>query len=67
MRAGNVVPVCGNTYHLRASTRFRQHFEYVGAHPHEAGKSVHFGIFDGCGKSLPFSTDEGGTKGGGCC
>ena len=69
MQAGKVFPVCGNTYHMLASTRFRQHFEYVGAHPHEAGKSAHFGIFDGCGKSLPFASASAAGAGGqgSCC
>jgi len=61
METGKVFTVCGNTYHMLHDTRFAKHFDFVG------DKSVHFGIFDGCGKSLPFSTDEGGTKGGGCC
>ena len=42
-------------------TRFAKHFDFIG------DKSVHFGIFEGCGKSLPFSTDEGGSKGSSCC
>jgi len=69
LQAGKVFPVCGNTYHMLASTRFRQHFEYVGAHPHEAGKSAHFGIFDGCGKSLPFASASAAGAGGqgSCC
>ena len=67
VQAGKVFPVCGNTYHMLASTRFRQHFEYVGAHPHEAGKSAHFGIFDGCGKSLPFASASAAGAGGQCC
>jgi len=57
METGKVFTVCGNTYHMIQDTRFAKHFDFIG------DKSVHFGIFEGCGKSLPFSTDEGGSKG----
>jgi len=61
METGKVFTVCGNTHHMLHDTRFAPHFDFIG------DKSVHFGIFEGCGKSLPFSTDEGGSKGGGSC
>lgn len=59
METGKIFPVCGNTYHMLHDTRFRQHFDFLG------DKSTHFGIFDGCGKSMPFSS--GGTKGAAGC
>ena len=41
---------------------FRRHFDFLG------DKSTHFGIFEGCGKSLPFSSGaSGSSSGGGCC
>lgn len=66
METGKIFPVCGNTYHMLHDTRFRPHFDFLG------DKSTHFGIFDGCGKSLPFATADagggkGGAGGGACC
>ena len=62
MEKGRVFPVCGNTHHMLHDTRFRRHFDFLG------DKSTHFGIFDGCGKSLPFSSGaSGSSSGGGCC
>jgi SAM-dependent methyltransferase len=63
--AGKIHPVCGNTYKMLHETRLRDHFAFVGNWEH------HYGIFEGCGSSLPYGTtaDEGG-KGaatGGCC
>jgi hypothetical protein len=56
---GMVVPVCGNTFRMLHQTRFRRHFRFIGE-----DFSKHFGIFEGCGKSMPFATDGAG---GGCC
>merc|ERR1712216_516665 len=56
MEKGKIFPVCGNTYHMLHDTRFKQHFTFLG------DKASHVGIFEGCGKNLPFSSD--GTKGG---
>jgi len=69
METGKVFPVCGNTFNMLKETRFQEHFEFIGDF------SSHYGIFDGCGTSIPFSSataSEGnptGTKGsgGGCC
>ena len=58
--AGMVVAVCGNTYRMLHQTRFRPHFEFLGG-----DFTQHFGIFPGCGKNMPFSTDS--NSGGGCC
>jgi arsenite methyltransferase len=43
-------------YHMLHDSRFKEHFDFLG------DKSTHFGIFEGCGKSLPFSSE--GTKSG---
>lgn len=66
METGKVFPVCGNTYNMLKQTRFEDHFDFIGDF------SKHFGIFDGCGTSIPYksagmdvaSTSSGG---GGCC
>jgi len=47
---GRHLPVCGNTWRILHDTRFRDHFEFSGDF------SRHFGIFPGCGTSIPFDT-----------
>ena len=68
MEKGRVFPVCGNTWNMLAETRFKEHFEFIG------NFDTHFGIFEGCGTSIPYksSIDGIGTKGsndggGACC
>jgi len=62
IQTGKVFPVCGNTHHMLHDTRFKPHFDFIG------DKTTHFGIFDGCGKTLPFeSAKSGGDGGGSCC
>ncbi|ARU54534.1 methyltransferase [Oleiphilus messinensis] len=62
IETGRVFPVCGNTYRMLKDTRFKSHFEFYG------DWSTHYGIFDGCGTSIPFDADwETGHDGGGCC
>ena len=68
METGKVFPVCGNTFNMLKQTRFEEHFDFIGDF------SRHYGIFDGCGTSMPFqsasfslSSDCGTGKGGGCC
>ncbi|PAV26114.1 methyltransferase type 11 [Tamilnaduibacter salinus] len=60
--ANKVFPVCGNTHRMLHDTRLRDHFEFIG------DGQTHFGIFEGCGTTLPFTDDtvENDT-GGGCC
>ena len=45
---GKVFPVCGNTWNMLYYSRFRKHFEFIG------NFDQHYGIFDGCGKNMPF-------------
>ena len=33
-------------------TRFRQHFDFIGNFDN------HYGIFEGCGKNIPFKNDN---------
>lgn len=61
---GRVFPVCGNTWQMLKDTRFTSHFTFIGDF------SAHYGIFDGCGKGMPYSQDGTGqasSGGGGCC
>jgi len=63
--ANKVFTVCGNTWHMLYSTRFRKHFDFVGNFDH------HFGLFEGCGRASRFqSSAEGSDAGcatGSCC
>lgn len=45
---GRTFPVCGNTWRMLNDTRFRDHFDFIG------NWECHYGIFEGCGSSLPF-------------
>lgn len=56
--AGKVSPVCGNTFAMLSATRFKRHFEFLGA----AG--THYGIFKDCGVDMPFKAEDAGA---GCC
>jgi len=58
---GKVFPVCGNTWKMLHDTRFKEHFEFIG------NFDTHYGIFDGCGTSLPFDLTETQPGSGGCC
>jgi arsenite methyltransferase len=49
IEAGKVFPVCGNTELMLSQSRFAEHFTFIG------DRSRHFGIFEGCGKDMPFS------------
>jgi len=57
---GEAFRVCGNTFDMLHSSRFIDHFEFVG------DRSVHHGVFPGCGPPIPYSTDSS-TATGGCC
>lgn len=60
-----VFPVCGNSYRMLHESRFREHFDFIGD-----GKT-HFGLFAGCGSSIPFdaasTSNATGESAGGCC
>lgn len=58
---GKVFTVCGNTWRMLADTRFKPHFDFIGDF------STHYGIFPGCGTSIPFATASGTASGGSCC
>jgi SAM-dependent methyltransferase len=60
---GKVFAVCGNTWRMLADTRFAPHFDFIGDF------ASHYGIFPGCGTSIPFATDAPtpAKASGGCC
>jgi SAM-dependent methyltransferase len=61
---GKVFPVCGNTWRMLADTRFAPHFDFIGDF------ATHYGIFPGCGTSIPFATTVSPSKSSGdsgCC
>ncbi|MBB6522933.1 methyltransferase domain-containing protein [Pseudoteredinibacter isoporae] len=61
---GRLFPVCGNTYRMLNESRFAKYFEFYGSW------DQHFGIFEGCGSSLPYdrvAAPNESDSGGGCC
>ncbi|MSR13644.1 MAG: methyltransferase domain-containing protein [Gammaproteobacteria bacterium] len=60
IETGRVFPVCGNTWKMLHDTRFKPHFEFIG------NFERHYGLFEGCGSSIPFAQDAV-TTGGACC
>lgn len=59
---GKVFPVCGNTWRMLADTRFKQHFDFIGDF------STHYGIYPGCGTTIPFAAASPlGASSGSCC
>lgn len=59
--AGKVMPVCGNTFRMLHQTRLKGHFRFFGGN-----FTQHYGIFNGCGKSMPFCADSSCSSGS-CC
>jgi hypothetical protein len=61
---GKVFPVCGNSWRMLADTRFAPFFDFVGDF------ATHYGIFAGCGTSLPFheaAPAQAGNAPSSCC
>jgi arsenite methyltransferase len=58
---GKAFTVCGNTWRMLAETRFAPHFDFIGDF------STHYGIFPGCGTSIPFTTLSSPKAGTGYC
>lgn len=64
IETGRVFPVCGNTWRMLQESRLAPHFDFIGDF------SRHYGIFEGCGKALPFAADSGANEDEeicGCC
>ena len=57
--SGRIMTVCGNTALMLGKSRFRRHFDFFG------DMTRHFGIFPGCGTSMPFSAEN--RNDGACC
>ena len=49
MITNKIFPVCGNTWCMLYHSRFKEHFEFIG------NFDTHYGIFQGCGKGIPFN------------
>lgn len=60
METRRVFPVCGNTWRMLKDTRFASHFEFIG------NFDRHYGIFTGCGTSIPYDTSTNGNVAA-CC
>jgi arsenite methyltransferase len=58
---GKVFPVCGNTWRILADSRFASHFDFIGDF------SRHYGIYAGCGTTLPFAPVDSASATSGCC
>ena len=62
---GKVMTVCGNSYRMLNETRFAKYFDFFGDF------KQHFGLYEGCGKTIPFASAGaavgGGSGGGGSC
>lgn len=63
MEAGQVFPVCGNTWRMLKESRLSEHFDFFGDF------SKHYGVFSGCGAEFPFSTAAAtaAATAAGCC
>jgi len=59
---GKVFPVCGNTWKMLRETRFAPYFDFIGDF------SRHYGIFTGCGATMPFDAPaKSAAATGNCC
>lgn len=58
---GKVFTVCGNTWRMLTETRFAPYFDFIGDF------STHYGIFPGCGTSIPFAAETEAASISGCC
>lgn len=61
IETGRVFPVCGNTWRMLHETRFVDHFQFIGDFNH------HYGLFDGCGFSMPFDGASVSEEEADCC
>lgn len=57
---GKVITVCGNTYKMLHDTRFQKYFDFYGTW------DTHYGIFEGCGGNMPFTSSQNG-EAASCC
>lgn len=58
---GRVFPVCGNTWRMLKASRFQPYFDFVGDF------STHYGIFPGCGTTIPYGEKTSEKDASSCC
>lgn len=58
---GKIERVCGNSFRMLNQTRFKEYFTFIGDF------SNHYGIFEGCGTSIPYSQQNNDDEGAPCC
>ena len=58
---GKVITVCGNTYLMLEATRYKDHFDFYGSW------DTHYGVFEGCGGSMPFDNTSEDGDAANCC
>ena len=58
---GKIMPVCGNSYNMLYKTRFAKYFDFYGTW------DTHYGIFEGCGGNIPFSSAQSDECADGSC
>ena len=61
IETGKVFPVCGNTWRMLHDSRFKLHFDFIGDF------SRHYGLFEGCGSTMPFDNSNIVNGGAACC
>jgi len=63
IEAGRIFPICGNSWHMLAGTRFAPYFDFIGDF------SCHYGVFEGCGAGMPYNVTSDGEEAdaGSCC
>lgn len=61
IETGKVFPVCGNTWRMLHESRFKLHFDFIGDF------SRHYGLFEGCGSTIPFDNSNIVNGGAACC
>ncbi len=64
IKAGEMFPVCSNTYRMLKESRLAPHFDFYG------DMKTHYGIFEGCGSSVPYDAEAStgsDASGAGCC
>ncbi|MDE2570288.1 MAG: methyltransferase domain-containing protein [Sphingomonadales bacterium] len=61
IETGRIFPVCGNSFRMLNETRFGPHFAFIGDF------TRHYGLFPGCGTTIPFNQAADSRSNGACC
>lgn len=56
IEVGRVFPICGNSWRMLSDTRFAPYFDFIGDF------SRHYGVFEGCGSSMPYTSVTSGAE-----